>query len=237
MRLLLGGGGHVPMDRRQVLISEIQQFLGTAIKKCLFIPYALHGWDLSVEEYHELGMNAGYHLDPIHKHDDQVRAVNEAEAIYVDGGNTFRLLKTLYDLHLLEPMKERARAGTPIIGLSAGANIACPTIQTTNDMPIVWPPSPVALDLIPFQLNTHYVDLTTEPGFRGETRLQRIEQYLEENNTTVVGLREGAILRREGDKLQLCGTSGARIFIKGHSPQDLLPDDPVDFLLRQPSST
>ena len=235
IRLLLGSGGHVPPDRRHALVHEIQDFLGKSVQTCLFVPYAhdKKTWAIAREEYYELGFNAGYDLDPISEHENQIEAVRSATAFYFDGGNTFRLLKTLYDLNIFEEIKKKIISGTPFIGLSAGANIVCPSIRTTNDMPIVIPPTLDAMNLLPFQINTHYVDMMADPSYRAETRSIRIHEFQEENDFVVVGLREGAILRREGDNLFLRGTNGARIFEKGKMPKDVLPEDPVDFLLRK----
>lgn len=235
MRLLLGSGGHVPTERRQALVNEIRDFLGTKITKCLFVPYAHHEktWAVSREEYYELGFNAGYELDPIYEKADQTQAVRDAQAFYFDGGNTYRFLNNLYKRNLLEPLREKILAGTPYIGLSAGTNLVCPTIQTSNDMPIVIPQSLSALNLVPFQINTHFVDIAFDPTYRAETKSLRIQEFHEENDIPVIGLREGAILRVEGDKVMLKGMNGARIFIKGQPPKDVLPDDPIDFLLRK----
>jgi len=222
------------MDRRRVLIDEIRDFLGKSVSKCLFIPYANgeYLWRFSVEEYHELNFHAGYELDPIFKYEDPIKAVNEAEAFYVDGGNTYRLLNTLYQKGLIETLKKRIQEGVPYIGLSAGTNIVCPTIQTTNDMPIVMPPTLNAMGLLPFQVNTHFIDSSADQNMRTETRALRIQEFHEENDTMVVGLREGSILRVEGEKISLRGFAGACIFTKGQSPKDVLSDDPIDFLMR-----
>ena len=133
--------------------------------RVLFVPYALADHDGYVRLMTERGLNAGYELDGIHRHADPVAAVHEAEAIFVGGGNTFRLLAALYRLGLLDPIRERVRGGLPYLGVSAGTNVACPTIRTTNDMPIVQPPSLDALGLVPFQVNAallHRVELTSD---------------------------------------------------------------------------
>jgi dipeptidase E len=158
-----------------------------------------------------------YQLDSIHEAGEPRRAVESAEALFVGGGNTFRLLKTLYDNDLLEPIRERVEHGTPYIGASAGSVIACPT---TNDMPIVEPPSLTALGLIWFQLNCHYLDPDPASTHMGETREERLLQFHEENDWPVVGLREGDMLRIENGAAILKATKGARIFRRGHTPTE-----------------
>jgi dipeptidase E len=149
--------------------------------------------------------------------------IGEAEGIFIGGGNTFRLLKALYDTDALEPIRKRVTTGMPYMGASAGSNVACPTIRTTNDMPIVEPRSLDALGLFPWQINPHYLD--PEPGSKhmGETREERLIQYLEENARPVIGLREGGIIRVENGRATLKGTSGARIFRRGKEPEEKKP--------------
>src|SRR5688500_11928941 len=165
----------------------------------------------------------GYELTSVHTAVDGFRAIAETEAIFVGGGNTFRLLKTLYDQSLLDPIRERVASGMPFIGSSAGSNVAGPTIKTTNDMPIVQPPSFEALGLVPFQINPHYLDPDPDSTHMGETREKRIMQFHEENATPVVGLREGAMLRVEQSAVALKGSSGARVFHRGHEPVEVEP--------------
>jgi dipeptidase E len=146
------------------------------------------------------------------------------EALFVGGGNTFRLLKTMYDLSLLDPIRERVRSGAlQYIGSSAGTNIAAPTIRTTNDMPIVEPPSFEALGLVPFQINPHYLDPDPGSTHKGETREERIGQFLEENATPVVGLREPSMLRVIDGAVTLLGTATARLFRRGAAPVEVAP--------------
>jgi dipeptidase E len=167
-------------------------------------------------------------LTSIHTASDPVQAVKETDAMFIGGGNTFRLLKTLYEFDLLDVIRERVDAGMPYIGSSAGSNMACPTIRTTNDMPIVQPPSFNALGLVSFQINPHYLDPDPNSKHKGETREERIIQFLEENDTPVVGLREGAILRVENGEITLRGSTGARIFRRGFEPVEILPGAKVD---------
>jgi dipeptidase E len=148
------------------------------------------------------------------------RQLLAAEAVFVGGGNTFRLLKTLEDTGLLPLLRERAHAGMPYMGASAGANLGGPTIRTTNDMPIVQPASFAALGLVPFQINPHYLDPDPGSAHMGETREQRLREFHEENATPVVGLREGAWIRAEGGKIWLGGRQGARIFRRDQPPEE-----------------
>ena len=174
-------------------------------RRLLFIPYALEDHDAYVQAMIDKGIHAGYALDGIHRHADPQKAVREVPALFVGGGNTFRLLASLYRYGLIDVLRERVEAGVPYLGISAGTNVACPTIQTTNDMPIMQPPSLRALDLVPFQINPHYYSganfvrqgETYEQHF-GETRDDRIREFHEMNDTPVIGLAEGGVLRVEG---------------------------------------
>ena len=210
--------------------AEIRDFLGM-IRRVLFVPFAIADQDGYAAKTRERFAGMGYGLDSLHEADDKQQAVSEAEAIFIGGGNTFRLLKTLYDYELLPLIKARVGAGMPYMGASAGSNVAGPTIRTTNDMPIVEPPSFNALGLVPFQINPHYLDPDPASTHMGETREERLLQFLEENDTTVVGLREGAWLRVEGGTTMLKGSSGARLFRKGQPPVEVSPGSDVRELL------
>ena len=157
--------------------------------------------------------------------------VEAAEALFVGGGNTFRLLDTLQRTGLLEAIRRRARRGTPYLGSSAGTNVAAPTIKTTNDMPIVQPASFAALDLVPFQINPHYVDPDLSSRHMGETREERLREFLEENDAVVLALREGAWLRVQERRAALGGLRGARIFRRGRGPEEAAPGATLDALL------
>jgi dipeptidase E len=207
--------------------TEIHSFLGD-VKRVLFVPYALFDRDKYAANAQQRFHKMGYELTSVHTAEDPIAAVNEAEAIFIGGGNTFRLLKTLYDVELIEPIRSRVSKGMPYIGSSAGSNVAAPTIKTTNDMPIVQPPSFNALGLVSVQINPHYLDPDSNSKHMGETREERILQFLEENDTTVVGLREGAMLRIENGETILCGSSGARIFRKGVEPIEASPGTRLD---------
>lgn len=224
--------------------SEIGDFLGEG-KRVLFVPYALHDEAKYAAQARVRFEKMGYQLDSIHTMLTQtaedrsqtagvgLNALEDYDAIFIGGGNTFRLLKALYDHNLLDAIRARVREGMPYIGSSAGSNVAGPTIRTTNDMPIVQPPSFDALGLVSFQINPHYLDADPNSTHKGETREERIVQFLEENETPVVGLREGAILRIENGRTLLKGSTGARIFGRGHEPFETLPGDYLDELLKK----
>ncbi len=221
----LHGGGY--LDHAA---AEIQDFLG-GVSRVLFIPFALADHDDYAARARQQFTALGYELDSIHEAADKRKAVNEAQSVFIGGGNTFRLLKALYDLDILNPIRQRAEAGMPYIGSSAGSNVAGPTIRTTNDMPIVEPPSFSALGLVSFQINPHYLDPLPDSTHMGETREERILQFLEENETPVVGLREGALLRVEKGVATLKGSTGARIFRKAQTPMEILPGALLNDLL------
>ena len=202
--------------------TEIRSFLGN-VKRVLFVPYALFDRDKYASTAQQRFEKMGYELSSVHTADDPAQAVRETDAIFIGGGNTFRLLKALYDFELLGPIRERVAAGMPYIGSSAGSNVATPTIKTTNDMPIVEPPSFEALGLASFQINPHYLDPDPNSKHMGETREERLIQFLEENETPVVGLREGAMLRIENGEVELRGSTGARIFRRGVEPVEVTP--------------
>ena len=212
--------------------GEIRDFLGDA-QRVLFVPYALHDRDKYANQARERFAKLGYELDSIHTTNEPANAVREAEALFVGGGNTFRLLKALYDHDLLGAIRQRVNDGMLYIGSSAGSNVAAPTIRTTNDMPIVQPPSFEALGLVSFQINPHYLDADPNSTHKGETREERLIQFLEENETPVVGLREGALLRIEDGRTLLKGSTGARIFRRGSEPVETMPGAYLDELLNR----
>jgi dipeptidase E len=236
-RLLLGSGGFRTEERIRFLADQMRSFFGP-IRRLLFVPYALGDHDGYLRGMTERGLHAGYELVGLHQQADAAAAVRAAEGLFVGGGNTFRLLAELYRRDLLGVIRQRVEAGLPYLGVSAGTNIACPTIQTTNDMPIVQPPSLEALGLVPFQVNPHYFQGQTflKEGDRfvehfGETREQRIREFHELNTTPVVGLWEAGILRLEKGRLDLIGTA-ARIFRPGQEPRDIAPGEDLQSLLQ-----
>lgn len=213
---------------------EIKKFLGGKAQTALFIPYAAvtFSFDLYEEKVAERFHELGYQLKSIHHFSDPVKAVNEAEVIVVGGGNTWQLVRMLHDNQLMEAIRTKVIEGTPYIGWSAGSNVACPTLRTTNDMPIIDPKGFDTIGLVPFQINPHYLDANPE-GHGGETREQRIEEFLEINpEMYVVGLREGTMLRIENQQISLIGNRTARIFKKETSPVELSFEDDFGFLLK-----
>lgn len=214
-------------------MPEINKFLGNQPLNVLFVPFAAVTFSFSDYEarVQERFSEQGHSVVSVHRSADPARAVREAEAVVIGGGNTWQLVRYMNDLGLFPVIRERIISGIPFIGWSAGSNVACPTLRTTNDMPVIDPKGFDCLNLVPFQINPHYLDKNPE-GHGGETREQRIEEFLEINpDVRVVGLREGTMLRREGDKLSLIGTRTARIFKKGQAPVELTSSDNLDFLL------
>ncbi|WP_047444369.1 dipeptidase PepE [Alistipes sp. ZOR0009] len=201
---------------------EIKKFLGD-IKTVLFIPYA--GVTFSYDEYEAKVANrlseVGIEVKSIHHFTNPVEAAENAEAIVVGGGNTFRLLERVQANGLLDVIRKKVMLGTPYIGWSAGSNLACPTIKTTNDMPVIQPQSFNAFNLVPFQINPHYLDAHPD-GHAGETREQRIEEFIELNqDVTVVGLRESCMILVEGGQYKLIGPHPVRVFKFGEKPQEI----------------
>ena len=210
--------------------GEICDFLG-AVRRVLFVPFALYDGDAYAAQARDRFQKMGFGVDSIHTATDAPQAVREAECLFIGGGNTFRLLKALYDFDILNAIRERVTAGMPYVGSSAGSNVAGPTIKTTKDMPIVQPPSFDALGLVPFQISPHFQDPDPNSTHMGETQEERILQFLEENDATVAGLREGAMVRVENEAMILKGSTGARIFRKGREPLEIKPGARLDELV------
>ncbi|PKN98390.1 MAG: dipeptidase PepE [Chloroflexi bacterium HGW-Chloroflexi-5] len=214
--------------------NEIKLFLQNAgAKKVLFIPYA--GVSLSYDVYEakvkEVFNQLGFDLYSIHHEADPVHAVANAEAIAVGGGNTFHLVHELHRTGVMQAIRGRALAGIPYMGWSAGSNVACPSLRTTNDMPIIEPASFDCMGLVPFQINPHYLDAHPE-GHGGETREQRIEEFLAINpDLWVAGLREATSLIYENGHLKLVGRHSMRVFRQGTNPREVEPGSDVDFLM------
>lgn len=210
------------------------------VKKVLFVPYAGVGlspegleasWDVYESRVAEVYNKLGFELTSIHKEADPVAAIKNAECISVGGGSTFYLVHMLHKTGAMEAIKEVVTNGTPYMGWSAGSNVACPSLRTTNDMPIVEPASFNCTGLIPFQINPHYLDAHPD-GHGGETRQQRIEEFLTVNRDMyVVGLREASLLEMDGDKLELKGRHPLRIFKFGQEPYEVQLGESLDFLI------
>lgn len=205
-------------------IKEEIQELFSGIDQILFLPYARPS-GISHEDYtgkaREFFQTIGIQVKGIHEYSNPKEAIKEAKGYFTGGGNTFLLLKTLYDLQLIEVLTDEIKKGKPYLGTSAGSNIAGLTIGTTNDMPIVEPSSFKAMGLVPFNLNPHYLDPDPKLKHNGETRETRIKEFLTQNELKVVGLREGNWIRRTGDKITLEGRHTNRIFENGKEPVEL----------------
>jgi len=212
--------------------EEITSFL-TGAGRFLFSPFALYDRNGYAARAKTRFTAMGYSMESVHQTDNPQKAIEQTEAIFIGGGNTFQLLKALQDLDLIEAIQRRVKAGVLYIGSSAGSNVAAPTIKTTKDMPIVQLRSFDALGLVQFQINLHYLDANPTSEHMGETREERILQFLEENDTPVVGLREGAWLLVEGDSVMLKGSTGARIFRRGHAPVEATPLTQISTLVKR----
>lgn len=214
--------------------SYISDFLSEKnVNRVLFIPYAgvKYNWDDYEAKVAEVFKSFGKDLYSIHHFKDAEEAIMKAECIAIGGGNTFKLLYTLQLNSLMHIIHKKVGKGIPYIGWSAGANVACPSIKTTNDMPVVEPESFHSLDLIPFQINPHYIN-DSQNGHSGETRDQRIGEFLKLNlETYVAGLREGTLLQVEGEKLFLKGNGSMRLFRYNSEPREISPGENIDFLL------
>ncbi len=214
-------------------IGQIGRFLKPNVDKVLFIPYAAvtFSYDVYENKVREKFSEIGIDVESIHHYGSPVEAIEAASAIVVGGGNTWQLTRVMHDFNLIDSIREKVLTGTPFIGWSAGANIACPTIRTTNDMPVIDPVGLYACNLIPFQINPHYLDAHPE-GHAGETREQRIEEFLELNpDVYVVGLREGSMLEIHNRTIELIGPRPARVFRKGDAPREIHPGGDLSFLL------
>ena len=209
---------------------EIKSFLGSA-RRVLFFPFALHDRNAYASTVRKRFGAMGYSIESAHETAAPQKAVEETDAIFIGGGNTFRLLKALEDLDVLEAICHKVSRGAPYIGSSAGSNVAGPTIKTTKDMPIVQPCSFDSLGLVSFQISPHYLDPDPNSTHMGETQEERILQFLEENDTPVVGIREGAWLLCDDGTITLKGQTGARIFRRGHVPVEAMPGTEISKLV------
>lgn len=212
--------------------SQIASVLGT-VREILFVPYAVKDWSRYTALMTRRMEQMGCAMKSIHTVADPKAEVRVAEALFIGGGNTFLLLRDLYTFDLIEVIRERVGAGIPYIGSSAGTNVACVSIKTTNDMPIVQPRSFDGLGLVPFNINPHYIEPDPSSTHMGETRDDRIREFHEHNEPAVLGLREGSMLLIVGGELLVEGQTGARVFRKCRAAVDFGPGERLDFLLEE----
>jgi len=209
-------------------IRELYQ----GITEIIFIPYARPG-GISHDDYTaratDFFATAGIKVRGLHTFDDPVAAIHNAAGFFTGGGNTFLLVKQLHELQLMSELKQAVESGTPYLGTSAGSNIGGVNMQTTNDMPIVYPPSFDTMGLVPFNLNPHYQDPIPGTKHMGETRETRIHEFHSQNTVPVVGLREGSWIRVKGKRITLEGTLTARIFQPGKTPYELEAGATISF--------
>ena len=213
----------------EYLLPELKLFF-KGIQTILFIPFARPS-GMSYEDYTNVAKDAfkkvGIDLKGIHEYENSIEAIKNAEGIFVGGGNTFVLVNELYDQNLIKILKDTINNGTPYLGTSAGSNIAGISMMTTNDMPIVYPPSYDTLGAIPFNINAHYLDPDPNSTHKGETRETRIKEFHVYNKIPVIGLREGSWLDVNGNEIMLKGKLKARWFEKDKTPIELAPDSQI----------
>ncbi|MDR2126246.1 MAG: dipeptidase PepE [Prevotellaceae bacterium] len=235
MKLLLisnstnAGEGYLEYPKKQ-----IAEFLAkNKVGKVMFVPYAAvtFSYDTYQQKVQNRFSEFDVEVDSVHRYENPAKAIAKAQAIVVGGGNTFHLVKHMQQNKLITAIRTKIMKGAPYIGWSAGSNVACPTMSTTNDMPIVQPRTFKTLNLVPFQINPHYLDAHPD-GHAGETREQRILEYIEANRKMyVVGLREGCMLLIENHKMTLIGKRDLRLFKYGETARDIKPDKDFSFLL------
>jgi len=234
LKLLLCSSSTVhPLGYLEYCKDDISQFFA-GCKNLIFISYARPG-GVSLENYSAVAKggfkNAGLEIKGIEEFENPIEAINNCDGIFTGGGNTFLLLKTLYEMGLIAPIRDRVNSGLRYMGTSAGSNIAGPSVKTTNDMPIVYPPSFDSFGFVPFNINPHYLDPDPHSTHKGETRETRIKEYHFQNDNVVVGLREGSILKIENNDVELLGEHTLRVFEKGKEPKEYNSDANLNFLL------
>jgi dipeptidase E len=235
MRLLLfSNSTNAGEEYLSYTLPYINNFLTEKEKQAIFIPYAgiVPGFDNYEKMVAEKFEAIGIRIEALHRLKRKIEAIQNAKCIVIGGGNTFHLLKSLQEYKLIEVIRNRILQGIPYIGWSAGSNMACPTIRTTNDMPIVEPEDFNALGLIPFQINPHYTDFSDE-NHAGETREMRIEEFLLVNRKVyVAGLREGTLFHIDNKSIKLLGNKFCRIFKYDQKPQEVNSGDNLSFLMQ-----
>lgn len=221
---------------------HIQSFLEESkVKRVLFIPYAgvnlsdkglMASFDVYEEKVKKVFAELGFDLYSIHHEANAVEAIEQAEAIAVGGGNTFHLVYMMHQMGVMKAIRKQILEGMPYMGWSAGSNVACPTLRTTNDMPIIEPTCFQCLNVIPFQINPHYLDAHPD-GHGGETREQRIAEFTTINpDIYVAGLREGCYLRVKGQEIEHVGERSLRIFKGDAEPYEMKSGDDINFLMK-----
>ena len=216
--------------------DEIRDFIGRRTR-VVFVPYALHERRAYCAQAESRLRELGLEFTSVHDVSNASRKIEDSQIIFVGGGNTFRLLHELQNNSLIEPIRHAVASGALYIGSSAGSIVACPSLKTTKDMPVVQPRSFEALSLVPFQISPHYLDPDPTSTHMGETQEQRILQFLEENEEPVIGLREGSFLRIEDDVVVLKGPHSARVFRPGTPPVEVSSGTNLnELLIRQLSS-
>ncbi|MCF6279349.1 MAG: dipeptidase PepE [Flavobacteriaceae bacterium] len=217
----------------EYILPELSTFFKD-VSEILFIPYARPG-GITYDEYAAIAKksfaNININLKGIHEFDNPIKAVQDAQGVFTGGGNTFELVNKLYKDGLIKVLREEVEKGTPYFGTSAGSNIAGVSMKTTNDMPIVYPPSFDTLSLINFNINPHYLDPDSNSKHMGETRETRIKEFHKFNNTPVLGLREGSWLRVKGNQVSLRGELPARLFLADKEPLEISTNTDISFLM------
>lgn len=210
-------------DFLEYLLDDLKHFFKHT-NTILFVPYARPS-GISHDEYtlkaNEAFSKIGKNVKGIHEFENPIDAVKQAKGIFIGGGNTFVLVNELYKQQLIEPIKDAVNSGTPYLGTSAGSNICGLNIRTTNDMPIIYPPSFKTFSFIPFNINPHYLDPNPNSTHMGETRETRIKEFHKYNTQPVVGIREGSYLEVKGNEITLRGPLQARIFEYNKGPYEV----------------
>ncbi len=221
--MLLSNSRRHPGDALLAHVHEVLREWLPGRARVAFVPYALAEHDDYTASFRTALEPIGCTVQGVHEGTDPVQVLADSDAVFVGGGNSFRLARSLQETGLDRAIADHVHEGMPYVGSSAGSNAACPTIRTTNDMPIVQPRTLAGIGLVPFQINPHYVDPDPSSVHMGETREERILQFLECNDVPVVGLREGSWLRVSGDEGEVGGELSARLFRRGHAPVELEP--------------
>lgn len=222
------GFGYLEHAKKDIL----EFFSKKNVKTILFVPYALKDYDKYTSVVSAALTPWGFNVEGIHTKGNPVDALQSAEAIFIGGGNTFVLLKTLCENNLIETIREKVlQKGIPYMGSSAGTNVATRSIHTTNDMPVQYPPTFDALSLVPFNINPHYLETDPNTEHRGETRDERINEYVDYHKRPVLGLREGTALLVKGNSAVLLGDRNAKLFKADGTTAEYEPKSDLSFLL------